>query len=76
MLLLENVVLSQCLFCWVDCSESRCAQHRALRFGAVLEESCVLHVEVKVQREVFAKRFPVMMGGQGGNQHCREKGDN
>lgn len=36
----------------------------------------MLHVEVKVQREVFAKHFPVMVGGQGGNQHCREKGDN
>lgn len=55
-------MLSQCMFCWVDCSESRCAQRRAPRFGAVLKESCVLHMDGKVQKEVFAKQFPVMVG--------------
>lgn len=50
------------MFCWVDCSESRCAQRRAPRFGAVLKESCVLHMDGKVQKEVFAKQFPMMVG--------------
>ena len=42
----------------------------------MLEESCVLHVDVKVQKEVFAKHFPMMVGKEGGNEHCRKKGGN